>query len=75
MPGGNNGRQVAGPLRYAGLGIELAAAVALGALAGQWLDKKAGTGGIFTVVGALLGFGATLYSLIRTLRDPGGKGT
>jgi len=56
------------PLRYAGLGLELAAAVALGALGGQWLDRKTGAAGLFTIVGAFLGFGATMYSLLRTLR-------
>jgi F0F1-type ATP synthase assembly protein I len=68
-----NGRhnRMAGPLRFAGVGIEIAAAVGLGALAGQWLDRKTGTAGIFTIVGAMLGFGASLYALIRALRDPG----
>jgi hypothetical protein len=72
-----NGRpsRPAGPLRYAGAGIEIAAAVGLGALAGQWLDKKTGAAGIFTIVGAMLGFGAALYALIRTLRDPGQNGS
>ena len=54
-----------GPLRYAGLGVQLAATIVVGVLVGQWLDRKAGTDGLFTMVGALLGFGVTLYSLIR----------
>jgi F0F1-type ATP synthase assembly protein I len=57
----------AGPLRYAGLGVQLAAAILLGVLLGQWVDRKAGTDGVFTMVGALLAFGGTLYSLIREL--------
>ncbi len=56
-----------GPLRYAGLGIQLAATIFVGVLLGQWVDRRAGTDGIFTILGALLGFGATLYSLIREL--------
>jgi F0F1-type ATP synthase assembly protein I len=56
---------VPGPLRYAGLGVQLAATIVVGVLVGQWLDRKAGTDGLFTMVGALLGFGVTLYSLIR----------
>jgi len=31
------------------------------------MDRKAGTDGVFTILGALLGFGGTLYSLIREL--------
>src|SRR5213592_411172 len=56
-----------GPLRYAGLGIQLAVTVVVCVLAGQWLDRKAGTDGIFTILTPLLGFGGTLYSLIREL--------
>ena len=44
-------------------------------LAGQWADRKLGTGGILTVVVPLLGFGGTMYSLIRQLnRKDGGEG-
>ncbi len=51
--------------------MELAVAVLLGVLAGEWLDRKTGAHGIFTIVGAFAGFGATLYLLIRTLSKPG----
>jgi len=54
-------------LRYAGLGLHLSATLVVFVLVGQWLDKKAGTDGVFTIVGAFVGFGGTLYSLIRTL--------
>ena len=43
----------------------MAATMVVGVLVGQWMDRKAGTDGLFTMVGALLGFGVTLYSLIR----------
>jgi len=56
---------VPGPLRYAGLGVQLAVTILVGVLLGQWADRKAGTDGVFTMLGALLGFGGTLYSLIR----------
>ncbi len=56
-----------GPLRYAGLGVQLAVTILVGVLLGQWVDRKAGTDGVFTMLGALLGFGGTLYSLIREL--------
>lgn len=76
MPDRNGGQnRWSGPLRYAGAGIELAAAVGLGALAGQWVDRKTGAAGIFTIVGAMLGFGASLYALVRALRDPGSNGS
>ena len=56
-----------GPLRYAGLGVQLAATILVSVLVGQWVDRKVGTDGVFTILGALLGFGGTLYSLIREL--------
>jgi len=60
-------------MRYAGLGIQLAVSLVVFVLVGQWLDRKLGTGGIITVVLAFLGFGGTMYSLVRTLnRKDGG---
>ena len=59
--------QSPGPLRYAGLGIQLAATVVVCVLLGQWLDRKVGTDGIFTIVAPLLGFGGVMYSLMRAL--------
>ena len=61
-------------MRYAGLGIQLAVSLVVFVLVGQWLDRKLGTGGIVTVILAFVGFGGTMYSLIRTLnrRDGGG---
>ena len=56
-----------GPLRYAGLGVQLAATILVAVLVGQWVDRKAGTDGVFTLLGALLGFGGMLYSVIREL--------
>jgi F0F1-type ATP synthase assembly protein I len=62
-------------MRYAGLGVQLAVSVVVFVLIGQWADKKLGTGGILTIVGAFLGFGGTLYSLVRSLnRKDGGEG-
>ena len=59
--------QSPGPLRYAGLGIQLAATVVACVLLGQWLDRKVGTDDIFTIVTPLLGFGGVMYSLMRAL--------
>lgn len=56
-----------GPMRYAGLGVQLAASIVVFVFAGQWLDRRLGTAGIFTIAGAFVGFGGTMYSLIRQL--------
>jgi F0F1-type ATP synthase assembly protein I len=60
-------------MRYAGLGVQLAVSLLVFVLAGQWADKKLGTGGILTVVAAFIGFGGTMYSLIRTLNRQDGS--
>jgi hypothetical protein len=60
-------------MRYAGLGVQLAVSLLVFVLAGQWADKKLGTGGILTVVAAFVGFGGTMYSLIRTLNRDAGR--
>jgi hypothetical protein len=64
-----------GSMRYAGLGIQLAISLLVFVLVGQWADRKLGTGGLITVAAAFLGFGGTMYSLIRTLnkKDRGGR--
>jgi len=67
------GRKPLGPMRYAGLGIQLAVTLVVLVLAGQWVDRKLGTGGIITMVAAFLGFGGTMYSLIRTLNQKDGR--
>ena len=59
--------QTPGPLRFAGLGIQLAITIFAGVWVGRWVDQKAGTEGIFAIVGALVAFGGTLYFLIRDL--------
>jgi ATP synthase protein I len=58
-------------MRYAGLGIQLAASLFLFVWVGQWADRKLGTGGVLTILAALLGFGATMYSVIRSLNKEG----
>jgi uncharacterized membrane protein YccC len=62
-------------MRYAGLGVQLAVVLIVCVLGGQWADRKLGTGGIITIVAAFLGFGGTMYSLIRSLnrKDGGGE--
>ena len=58
-------------MRYAGLGIQLAVSLFLFVWVVQWADRKLGTGGVLTIVAALLGFGATMYSVIRSLNKEG----
>jgi ATP synthase protein I len=60
-------------MRYAGLGIQLAASIIIFVVIGQWVDRKLGTGGIATMVAAFLGFGGTMYSLIRSLNRKNGE--
>jgi F0F1-type ATP synthase assembly protein I len=63
-----------GPMRYAGLGVQLAVSLVVFVLIGQWADRKLGTGGILTIVAAFLGFGGTMYSLVRSLNRKDGRG-
>jgi len=61
-------------MRFAGLGIQLAVSLVVFVLIGQWADRKLGTGGIVTILAAFLGFGGTMYSLIRTLNKKDREG-
>jgi hypothetical protein len=57
-----------GPMRYAGLGVQFAASILIFVLGGQWVDRRLGAGGIITVAAAFLGFGGTMYWLVRQLK-------
>jgi F0F1-type ATP synthase assembly protein I len=61
-------------MRYAGLGIQLGVTILVFVLIGQWADRKLGTGGVITIAAAFLGFGGTMYSLIRQLNKKDGGG-
>lgn len=67
-------QKLPGPMRFAGLGLQLAVSLVVFVLAGRWADRQLGTGGIITVAAAFLGFGGTMYSLIRTLNKKDGTG-
>ena len=56
-------------MRYAGLGVQMAVSLLLFVWIGQWADRLLGTGGLLTVVAAFLGFGGTMWWLIRSLRS------
>lgn len=51
--------------RYAGLGIELGAAIGGGALLGYWIDRKYGTAPVALLVGVSIGMVGGMYNLIR----------
>lgn len=53
-------------MRYAGLGIELAAAVGLLSLVGWWIDGRLGTAPWGLVVGALVGLIGGMAALVRS---------
>jgi hypothetical protein len=59
-------------MRYAGLGIQLGVTILVFVLIGQWADRKLGTGGIVTIAAAFVGFGGTMWSLIRQLNKKDG---
>src|SRR2546423_8628337 len=52
---------------FAGLGIQFALAIVLFLFAGQWVDNRLGTNGLFTVVGVFVGAGGAFYSMYRKI--------
>ena len=63
---------------FAGIGLQFAVSIVLFVFAGQWLDRRLGTGPIFLIVGAFLGAGGSFYSMYRKLmaaqaKDDGSK--
>ena len=52
---------------FAGVGIQFAAAIIVFLFAGQWLDDRLGTGGLFAVAGVFIGAGAAFYSMYRKI--------
>jgi len=56
-------------MRYAGLGVQLAVSLLFFVWIGQWADRRFQTGGLLTVICAFVGFGGTMYWLIRSLKE------
>jgi F0F1-type ATP synthase assembly protein I len=52
---------------FAGVGIQFAAAIVIFLFAGQWVDKKLGTSGLFTIIGVFVGGGAAFYLMYRKI--------
>lgn len=61
----NNSLREAAP--YLGLGLQLAVTIVIMVLIGDWLDSKFGYRYLFTIIFAVLGIGAGIYNLIRTI--------
>jgi ATP synthase protein I len=74
MPGGGFGPG----LRFLGLGLEFAAAVAGMTLVGYWIDRHYGTGPWGLLIGAGLGLVGGMYNMIREalagVREEGRRG-
>lgn len=64
-------------MRYAGLGIELAAAVGLLSLLGWWIDGRLGSAPWGLVIGAMVGLIGGMANLLRSalssVERPGGR--
>ncbi|HEY6088744.1 MAG TPA: AtpZ/AtpI family protein [Gemmatimonadaceae bacterium] len=52
---------------FAGVGIQFALAIIVFLFAGQWLDKRLGTNGLFTIAGVFVGGGAAFYNMYRKI--------
>ena len=52
---------------FAGVGMQFALAIIVFLFAGQWLDERLGTNGLFTIAGVFIGAGAAFYSMYRKI--------
>jgi hypothetical protein len=52
---------------FAGVGLQFAFAIVIFLFAGQWLDRRLGVDGPFTLVGVFVGAGAAFYSMYRRI--------
>jgi F0F1-type ATP synthase assembly protein I len=52
---------------FAGVGIQFAAAIIAFLFLGQWVDRRLGTNGLFTIAGVFLGGGAAFYNMYRKI--------
>jgi F0F1-type ATP synthase assembly protein I len=59
--------------RHAHHGFQLAIATGLFLGVGWWLDGKAGTAPVLTILGALIGASAGFYSMIHSLKTKPGS--
>ena len=52
---------------FAGVGIQFAVSIVVFLFVGQWLDKRLGTNGLFTIAGVFVGGGAAFYNMYRKI--------
>src|SRR6476620_4761146 len=52
---------------FAGVGMQFAMAIIVFLFAGQWLDKRLGTNGLFTIAGVFVGATAAFYNMYRKI--------
>ena len=52
---------------FAGVGLQFALAIIVFLYAGQWVDKRLGTNGLFTIAGVFVGAGGAFYSMYRRI--------
>ena len=52
---------------FAGVGIQFAFAILVFLYAGQWVDDRLGTNGLFTIAGVFIGAGAAFYNMYRKI--------
>src|SRR5258705_12241977 len=52
---------------FAGVGMQFAVAIIVFLFAGQWLDNRLGTNGLFTIVGVFVGAGGAFYVMYRKI--------
>ena len=52
---------------FAGVGMQFALAIIIFLFAGQWLDKRLGTNGLFTIAGVFVGAAAAFYNMYRKI--------
>lgn len=58
-----------GPIKYMGIGLQLAITILLGFFAGYALDRRCGTLPWLSVAGGFLGAGIGFYNLIVQLKN------
>ena len=52
---------------FAGLGVQFALAIVVFLFIGQWIDKRAGTNGLFAIIGMFFGAGGSFYLMYRKI--------